>query len=140
LCFKESNADFEIFYSIDNNPQAIFQSQGLAESLGSLSRGMEFLCKEVGSSYLDLSGFDVVYLAALVGLTQTEKESVLVKVVGGMSVGALVIIRSAHGLRSLLYPVQFLLTERTLSSRYGHQAHEFSANQGRNSMLLLRQF
>ena len=91
--------------NIDNNPKAIIQSQALAKSLGSTSKGMEFLCQEAGSSDLDLRQFDVVYLAALVGLTQEHKENILVEVVRRMRVGALMVIRTAHGLRSLLYPV-----------------------------------
>jgi hypothetical protein len=66
---------------------------------------MEFFCREAGSSPLDLTAFDVVYLAALVGMTQEDKESVLVNIARGMRVGALMVIRTAHGLRSLLYPV-----------------------------------
>lgn len=91
--------------NIDHDSKAIVQSQVLAKSLGSTSRGMEFLCQEAGSSDLDLSTFDVVFLAALVGMTQAEKEAVLVDVVRRMGVGALLVIRTAHGLRSLLYPV-----------------------------------
>jgi nicotianamine synthase len=91
--------------NIDNNPQAISQSRALAKGLGKGAQGMEFLCHEVGSAPLDLRVFDVVYLAALVGMTQVEKEICLIEVVKGMMEGALVVIRTAHGLRGLLYPV-----------------------------------
>ena len=66
---------------------------------------MEFLCHEAGSAPLDLRVFEVVYLAALVGMTQVEKEVCLINVVKGMMEGALIVIRTAHGLRGLLYPV-----------------------------------
>lgn len=73
---------------------------------------MEFLCQKAGSSDLDLRQFDVIYLAALVGMNQEEKEDVLIDLVRRMSMGALVVIRTAHGLRNLLYPVWFLLNHR----------------------------
>lgn len=95
--------------NIDHNSQAIVQSRALAKELGDSAQGMQFLCQEAGSAELDLRGFDVVYLAALVGMTQEDKESVLVEVVKGMRVGSLLAVRTAHGLRSLLYPVHFLL-------------------------------
>jgi nicotianamine synthase len=64
---------------------------------------MHFLCAEAGSC--DLRDFDVVYLAALVGSTQAEKEELLKGVVGQMREGAILVIRSAHGLRRVLYAV-----------------------------------
>lgn len=91
--------------NIDKNPQAISQSQALAKGLGKRAQGMEFLCHEAGSAPLDLRVFEVVYLAALVGMTQVEKEVCLINVVKGMMEGALIVIRTAHGLRGLLYPV-----------------------------------
>jgi len=67
---------------------------------------MHFNCVEADSSELSLEDCDVVYLAALVGHTQKEKERILRGVVGRMRKGTLVVARSAHGLRRLLYPVK----------------------------------
>lgn len=66
---------------------------------------MHFLCKEAKYLDHDLREFDVVYLAALVGTTQEEKEVVLTNVVARMREGGLLVIRTAHSLRTLLYPV-----------------------------------
>lgn len=66
---------------------------------------MKFTCADAGSDEVELKDFDVVYLAALVGSTQQEKEAVLVNVVGKMREGALLVVRSAERLRRLLYPV-----------------------------------
>ena len=63
------------------------------------------MCQEAGRSDYDMREFDVVYLAALVGTTQKEKEGILISVVGRMREGALLVIRTAHSLRTLLYPV-----------------------------------
>jgi nicotianamine synthase len=89
--------------NIDHNCTAISQSSRLCERLGSKGEGMHFLCAEAGSC--DLMDFDVVYLAALVGSTQVEKEELLKAVVGKMGEGAILVIRSAHGLRRVLYAV-----------------------------------
>ncbi|PMD16938.1 nicotianamine synthase 3 [Hyaloscypha hepaticicola] len=89
--------------NIDHNRTAISQSSKLCENLGSKGEGMHFLCAEAGSC--DLRDFDVVYLAALVGSTQVEKEELLKDVVAKMREGAILVIRSAHGLRRVLYAV-----------------------------------
>lgn len=46
-----------------------------------------------------------MYLAALVGLSAVAKGDILRKVVVGMREGAVLVVRSAWGLRGLLYPV-----------------------------------
>ncbi len=91
--------------NIDHDPSAISQSQRLCSRLGSKGRGMEFLCSEAGSEDCDLTDFDIVYLAALVGTRQEEKEKFLVDMVKKMKHGAILVVRSAHGLRKVLYPV-----------------------------------
>jgi nicotianamine synthase len=92
--------------NIDHDPLAISQSRVLYKKLGSKARGMEFVCEEAGYPDRVLSEFDVVYLAALVGAGQEEKERVLVDVAGKMREGSLLVVRTAHGLRNLLYPVR----------------------------------
>ncbi len=66
---------------------------------------MEFRCSEAGAEDCDLAVFDVVYLAALVGMTQEEKEKLLVDVVGKMREGSILVVRSAQRLRKVLYAV-----------------------------------
>jgi hypothetical protein len=65
---------------------------------------MHFLHRDA-SKITDLRDYDVVYLAALVGCGQIEKEAVVRRVVAQMREGALVVIRTSWGLRGLLYPV-----------------------------------
>ncbi|TVY26502.1 putative nicotianamine synthase [Lachnellula hyalina] len=79
--------------NIDNNASALRQS--------------EWLCMKLGKM--------VVYLAALVGASQPEKETLVQKVVGQMKEGALLVIRTSWGLRSLLYPDFDCTTEGILS-------------------------
>jgi nicotianamine synthase len=51
-----------------------------------------------------LTGHDAVVLAALVGETPSAKAAILRRVAGAMRPGALLLARSARGLRTLLYP------------------------------------
>lgn len=66
---------------------------------------MCFQCADASRGTLDLGQFDVVYLAALVGTCCKAKLEIIANVVRVMRPGALLVLRTAHSLRSLLYPV-----------------------------------
>ncbi|KAF2465258.1 Nicotianamine synthase [Lindgomyces ingoldianus] len=59
----------------------------------------------------DWSKFDVVFLAALVGMDSQSKIEILASLGKKLSPGTLVIARSAHGLREVLYPALELSEE-----------------------------
>ena len=61
-------------------------------------------CAEIGSGVFDLDSFDDVYTAALVGVIDEEKEKVVAATMKHMRPEALLILGSAHHLRSLMYP------------------------------------
>jgi nicotianamine synthase len=84
LCHELSNVTA---LNIDNNSSAISQSSRLCVRLGSRSQGMMFRCSYAKSEDCNLKEFDVVFLAALVGSMQEEKESLLVGVVERMREG-----------------------------------------------------
>ena len=63
------------------------------------------LCAEAADLKIDLKSLDVVYLAALVGQDGREKLDILRSVVSQMKDGAAVMMRTAHSLRKVLYPV-----------------------------------
>lgn len=54
--------------------------------------------------FAGLAGADLVVLAALVGLDRPGKQAVLGAVAGRMRPGAVLVVRGAHRLRTLLYP------------------------------------
>jgi nicotianamine synthase len=66
---------------------------------------MAFKCDSAGGAQNDLGLFDVVYVAALVGATTAEKREIFKRVLAQMRPGALLVVRTAHALRKLLYPV-----------------------------------
>lgn len=104
-----------VILNVDYDASAIAASLTLSLALGETGRGMEFICADAAApSERDLAEFDVVYMAALVGVTQTEKESIMLRVVDRMRAGALLVVRSSWGLRTCLYPEVDLATEALL--------------------------
>lgn len=91
--------------NVDIDPSAISASKELCGRLGKYGRGMEFACADAGDWSMDLSEFDVVYLAALVGASSEAKASKLESVVARMKPGALIVVRSCNDLKLCLYPV-----------------------------------
>jgi nicotianamine synthase len=73
---------------------------------------MSFACEDVSlprKQGPDWEVFDVVFLAALVGTSREDKVEILEGLVGRLKPGTLVVARSAQGLRSVLYPVSFVV-------------------------------
>ncbi|KAK3681381.1 Nicotianamine synthase [Podospora appendiculata] len=100
--------------NIDCDKEAIHISTGLIKALGIPGEGMEFSCADATSPGLGLKEFDVVYVAALVGVSQVEKEEILKNVALKMRKGALMVVRSAWGLRTCLYPEVDITTQKLL--------------------------
>ena len=97
-------------HNIDQDATAITTAVTLCRALGHSSKTMRFQCASAGSPEVDLGCFDIVYLAALVGGCSRHKHEIMTHVVKRMKPGALIVMRSAHSLRRLLYPVR---TSRT---------------------------
>lgn len=92
--------------NVDYDAAAIDVSARLCATLpGPQSAVQEFVCASATDGAVELATFDVVYVAALVGMSAEEKEEVVRRVVKKMKRDALVVLRSAHSLRGLLYPV-----------------------------------
>ena len=91
-------------HNIDRCPTAIALSSQLCQKLGRVTRCLTFECAEA-SGCTDLSTFDVVCLAALVGTETVEKFGIITSVAARMKPGALLVIRSAHGMRKMLCAV-----------------------------------
>lgn len=97
-------------HNIDRDASALSTSKSLSAGIGYADQ-MSFACIDV-SKQDEVKGatkwdeFDVVFLAALVGMNTTSKLAVLAGLVAKMRPGALVAVRSAKGLRAVLYPVR----------------------------------
>jgi nicotianamine synthase len=104
LMHRELGAAVDV---VDNEPQAADLAQRL---LGRLAPGPALrVARADAASGEDmarlLAGCDVVVVAALVGHTRGQKRAVLRAVGHALDPGAYLVVRSAHGLRSLLYTV-----------------------------------
>ena len=95
-------------HNIDQDAAAITTAVTLCRALGHSAKTMRFQHASASSPDVDLACFDIVYVAALVGGCSRHKREVVTHVVKRMKPGALVVMRSAHSLRRLLYPVRIL--------------------------------
>jgi nicotianamine synthase len=93
----------ELDASVDNfdrDADALRAGERVATALGYGELGFH----EADVLAADLSGYDVVVLAALVGDTVEAKRRILRHLADTMRPGAVLLARSARGLRTLLYP------------------------------------
>lgn len=91
--------------NVDRDEKAIATSSNLITKLGIPNEEMDHYCGSADSESQSLTSCDVVYLAALVGVTQVDKEKIALSIAARMRPGALLVIRSSWGLRTCLYPV-----------------------------------
>ncbi|HWN25441.1 MAG TPA: nicotianamine synthase family protein [Actinomycetospora sp.] len=87
--------------AVDVDHEAVVLGGALARALGDAVAVGEGDVLGLG----DLGRYDLVCLAALVGLAPGDKAAALAHVRARMRPGAMVLARSAHSLRTLLYPV-----------------------------------
>ncbi|KAL7257713.1 hypothetical protein ACSBR1_003932 [Camellia fascicularis] len=93
------------FHNYDIDPSANSMASRLVSSDPDLSKRMFFHTTDVMEVTCDLKDYDVVFLAALVGMDKKEKVRVIDHLAKYMAPGALFMLRSAHGARAFLYPV-----------------------------------
>ncbi|KAH6639279.1 Nicotianamine synthase [Boeremia exigua] len=97
-------------HNVDRDFTALSVSRDLCARLGHAGR-MSFACADVSveenrdEDMVKWSDFDVVFLAALVGMNTLSKLAILAGLVKRLRPGAFVVARSAKGLRAVLYPV-----------------------------------
>ena len=91
--------------NIDKDAEALCLASRLSHKLGYSDKEVDFRCADVSKDPIDLGQFDIVYLAALVGGCDQGKHRILAGVVRQMKAGAMLVLRSSHSLRRLLYQV-----------------------------------
>ncbi|KAH7110306.1 Nicotianamine synthase protein-domain-containing protein [Dendryphion nanum] len=108
FCVLDRYTDATV-HNIDRDSQALKVSEQLALHCGYGGR-MTFSQEDVslvdnGSSTTDWRSFQVVFLAALVGMDTPAKIEILAGLTKKLAPGTLVVARSARGMRGVLYPV-----------------------------------
>ena len=93
------------FHNYDIDPMANYQASKLVSSCPDLSQRMTFHPADIMDVSDGLKDYEVVFLAALVGMDKAEKARVIDHLAKNMAPGATLLLRSAHGARVFLYPV-----------------------------------
>lgn len=94
-----------IFHNYDINATANSQAEALVLPDPDLSKRVMFYTADVMDITTKMKEYDVVFLAALVGMDKEEKNRFIAHVSKHMAPGTLLMLRSAHGARAFLYPV-----------------------------------
>ncbi|PSS18965.1 Nicotianamine synthase [Actinidia chinensis var. chinensis] len=93
------------FHNYDIDPLANSLASRLVETDPNLSKHMFFHTTNILDVTTELKDYEVVFLAALVGMNKEEKIKVIDHLEKYMAPGAILMVRSAHGARAFLYPV-----------------------------------
>uniref|UniRef100_A0A5B7AR92 Nicotianamine synthase n=1 Tax=Davidia involucrata TaxID=16924 RepID=A0A5B7AR92_DAVIN len=93
------------FHNYDIDPLANSMASRLVSSDSDLSQRMFFHTTDIMNVTNELKDYEVVFLAALVGMDKVEKVGVIDHLAKYMAPGAILMLRSAHGARAFLYPV-----------------------------------
>lgn len=93
------------FHNYDIDPSANSKAIRLVSSDPDLSKRMFFHTADIMEVTAGLKDYEVVFLAALVGMDKEEKIRVIDHLAKYMAPGAVLMLRSAHGARAFLYPV-----------------------------------
>ncbi|XP_026434944.1 nicotianamine synthase-like [Papaver somniferum] len=93
------------FHNYDIDPLANALALNLVSADADLSKRMFFHTTDVMNVSSGLNDFDVVFLAALVGMNKEEKSTIIDHLAEYMAPGSILMLRSAHGARGFLYPI-----------------------------------
>lgn len=93
------------FHNYDISSEANSLASHLVASDPDLSDRMTFYTTDAMDVTCALKDYDVVFLAALVGMDKEEKVKFVDHLAKYMAPGATLMLRSAHGARAFLYPV-----------------------------------
>lgn len=93
------------FHNYDIDHSANSKALALVSSDPDLSKRMVFQTTDILDVTTALKDYEVVFLAALVGMDKKEKLKIIDHLAKYMAPGATLMLRSAHGARAFLYPV-----------------------------------
>ncbi|RLN40884.1 hypothetical protein C2845_PM01G22820 [Panicum miliaceum] len=94
-----------LFDNYDRCAAANERAKKLVRADADLCARMSFRTADVADLTEELAEYDVVFLAALVGMAAEDKARVVAHLGRHMAPGAALMVRSAHGARGFLYPV-----------------------------------
>ncbi|XP_062105052.1 nicotianamine synthase-like [Humulus lupulus] len=105
IVLASSHLKTTAFHNYDIDPMANSQACDLVSPDSDLSKRMFFHTSDIMNVSDVLKEYQVVFLAALVGMNKEDKTRVIDHLAKNMAPGAILLLRSAHGARVFLYPV-----------------------------------
>lgn len=105
ICLASFHLTATTFHNYDIDQSANSLASALIKSDAELSERMFFHTSDIMNVKDELKAYDVVFLAALVGMNKEDKVQVIDHLAKNMAPGAILMLRSAHGARAFLYPV-----------------------------------
>ncbi|PKI32022.1 nicotianamine synthase-like [Punica granatum] len=105
LVLAANHLNDTVFHNYDIDPSANSKALRLVLPDPDLSKRVLFHTDDIMNVTTALGDYDVVFLAALVGMAEEEKVRVIAHLANHMAPGAILVVRSAHGARAFLYPV-----------------------------------
>jgi nicotianamine synthase len=105
IVLASNHLNSTVFHNYDINGFANSNALRLVSSDPDMSKRMVFHTSDILDVTSALKEYEVVYLAALVGLDKEGKNRIVDHLAKYMAPGALLMLRSAHGARAFLYPV-----------------------------------
>ncbi|XP_057961367.1 probable nicotianamine synthase 4 [Malania oleifera] len=105
IVFTLNHLPFASVHNYDIDASANLKAHCLVSHDPNLSKRMFFHTTDIMGVSEGLKDYDVVFLAALVGLDMDEKLLIINHLAKFMAPGALLMLRSAHGARGFLYPL-----------------------------------
>ncbi|XAR51182.1 Nicotianamine synthase [Bertholletia excelsa] len=94
-----------IFDNYDIDDSANTMARKIVSSDAELERRMRFKTQDVMEAREELGEYDLIFLAALVGMSKEEKMKVIAHVRKHMKPGGALLLRSVKAARAFLYPV-----------------------------------
>ncbi|KAJ1297462.1 hypothetical protein BS78_01G378300, partial [Paspalum vaginatum] len=105
LVLAERHLPNTLFDNYDRSAAANDRARKLFRADEDLRARMSFHTADVAALTDELGKYDVVFLAALVGMAAEDKANVITHLGTHMADGAALVVRSAHGARGFLYPI-----------------------------------
>uniref|UniRef100_A0A6N2KMV2 Nicotianamine synthase n=1 Tax=Salix viminalis TaxID=40686 RepID=A0A6N2KMV2_SALVM len=103
-CMSQCHVDITELNERDQAMRSNAKAIQLVSSDSELSKRMFFHTADIMNVSSSFKQYEVVFLAALVGMDKEEKVRVIKHLSGHMAHGALLLLRSANGARAFLYP------------------------------------
>ncbi|KAH7441885.1 hypothetical protein KP509_03G060700 [Ceratopteris richardii] len=124
------------FDNYDLDPEANSKAAVLVSQHTDLAERMNFITRDIKKVKLRMAEYDLVFLAALVGMDRVSKADFLHHLSLHMRPGATLVVRSAHSGRAFLYPV--VLNQMLLDAGFDVLSEFHPTDEVVNSVIVAR--